>query len=95
MQITAGRLLRAGFRLTDCPDGKFWVLEEQQGQEADRIAAVCKRYLEDMDGTTVREDIVLQCDADLKNPAFYMDGFLWQLNRRDFSQIITRLAKTR
>ena len=93
MRITAGRLLRAGFRRTDCDDGKFWVLEGRAGQEADRVAAVCKRYLEDMDNTTVTEDVVLQCDEDFKNPVFYMDGFLWQLNRGDFSAIITRLAK--
>lgn len=95
MRITAGRLLRAGFRLTDCDDGKFWVLEGQTGPEADRIAAVCKRYLEDMDNTAVAEDIVLQCDEDFQNPVFYMDGFLWQLERSVFSGIIARLEKSK
>lgn len=95
MRLTAGQLLRAGFRLTDCEDGRFWVLAEQSGQEADRIAAVCRRYLEDMDGTAVAEDIVLQCGEDLKDPVFYMDGFLWQLARRDFSGIVARLAKSK
>lgn len=93
MQITAGRLLRAGFRLTDCDDGKFWVLAEQPGREADRIAAVCRRYLEDVDSTAVAEDIVLQCDEDFQNPVFYMDGFLWQLERGVFSGIVARLSK--
>jgi len=93
MRITAGRLLRAGFRLTDCEDGKFWVLEGRPGREADRIAAVCKRYLEDMDGAAAAEDIALQCDEDFQNPVFYMDGFLWRLERGVFSRIIARLAK--
>lgn len=95
MRITAGQLLRAGFRLTGCDDGKFWVLEGQPGPEADRVAAVCKRYLEDMDSTVVKEDIVLQCGEDFKNPAFYMDGFLWQLDRGVFSDIVARLAKNK
>jgi len=95
MRITAGRLLRAGFRLTDCDDGKFWVLERQPGPEAERIAAVCRRYLEDMGGAAVAEDIALQCDEDFKDPVLYADGFLWKLDRGSFSGIVARLTKGR
>lgn len=94
-RITAARLLRAGFTLADCEDGKFWVIEKQAGGEADRIAAVCGLFVEDMDSLTVAEDAVLQCDLDYSDPVFYKDGFLWHLSRRDFSWIVKRLAKER
>ncbi len=92
-QISAGRLLRAGFRLTDCDDGKYWVLECRPGPEADRMAAVCGRFVDDMENTAVKENIVLQCDENFKDPLLYMDGFLWQLDRIHFSGMIARLTK--
>lgn len=92
-RITTARLLKAGFVLTDCPDGKFWVIERHTGSDADSIAAICKRFLEDMEDTAVSEDLVLQCDSDFKNPVLYVDGFLWELPRREFAGIVARLTK--
>ena len=92
-KITAVRLLKAGFRLTDCEDGKFWVLERPVSWEADEIAAVCRRFLEDMDIITVTEQLVLQCDEDFKNPCLYVDGYFWELSKSDFSRIAGRLEK--
>lgn len=92
-KLTAERMLRAGFALTDCEDGRFWVLAEEPGPAADRLAAVCAEFLPDMDVQTVAEDIVLQCGSDYSDPALYMDGFLWSIPRREFSGIAARLGR--
>ena len=92
-RVTPELLLSAGFLLTDCSDGKFWVLEREAGVEAVRIAAVCRAFLPDMDTEAVLEELVLQCDVDFKDPALYVDGFLWRLSPRDFSGIVSRLAR--
>lgn len=92
-KLTVERMLRAGFVLTDCEDGRFWALAEEPGQAADRIAAVCGEFLPDMDAAAVAEDIVLQCGSDYSDPALYMDGFLWSIPRREFSGIVARLGR--
>ncbi len=91
--ISTERLVKAGFVLTTCPDGKFWVLEKSPGEEADQIAAFCKKILEDMDSTSVSEDLVLQCGYDFTEPVFYMDGFIWHLPQREFAAIVAYLIK--
>lgn len=92
-RITTVRMLKAGFVLTDFPDGRFWVFEKQPGDEANRIAAICQLYLTDMDSTVVTDEIVLQCASNFKEPVLYMDGFLWNLAPRDFADIVARLIK--
>ena len=92
-RFSTARLLKAGFLLTDCEDGKFWVLDRPPGDEANRIAAICRKSLTDMDAAEVREEIVLQCDGDFRNPALYMDGYLWYLIPPVFSDILTELSK--
>ncbi len=92
-KISSERLLKAGFLLTQCEDGKFWVIAREAGPEADQLAALCRTVIEDMDGTSVAEDIVLQCDSGFQNPSFYMDGFLWLLEKRDFSSLVSLLIK--
>ena len=88
------RLFKAGFVLTDCPDGRFWVMEQGPGDAAERMASVCRIFVKDMDAAAVAEDIVLQCDSDFKNPVLYVDGFLWKLPPGDFSDIVTGLTKS-
>lgn len=93
MRITTQRLCKAGFVLTDCSDGRFWVMEQGPGDGAERMAAVCRLFVEDMDEGAVAEDIVLQCDSDFKDPVLYRDGFLWKLAPRDFADIVARLTR--
>lgn len=92
-KLTTERMLWAGFTLTDCEDGRFWVLAEKPGPAADRIAAVCQAFLPDLDAASVTEDIVLQCGSDYSDPALYMDGFFWSLPRREFSGMVSRLGR--
>ena len=94
-KLNTERMLRAGFQLEQYEDGKFWVLSREAGGEADRIAEVCRRVIEDMEPGSVKEDIVLQCGSDYQDPSFYMDGFLWPLERRDFAWLAAWLAKRR
>lgn len=90
-KISTERLLKAGFQLTECEDGKFWVLAREAGPEADQIAAICKAILDDVDSATVSEDIILQCASSFQDPSFYLDGFLWMLTKVEFSYIVSRL----
>ena len=92
-RLTVEQMLRAGFTLTDCEDGRFWVLAEEPGKAADRIAAVCGEFLPDMDAAPVAEDIVLQCGSDYSDPALYRDGFFWSIPRREFSGMVARLGR--
>lgn len=92
-KISTERLLKAGFLLTQCEDGKFWAIAREAGPEADQLAALCRTSIEDMEAGPVAEDIVLQCDADFQNPSFYMDGFLWLLEKRDFARLVSLLIK--
>ena len=92
-RLTMDKMRKAGFVLEDCPDGRFWVIDREPGEEADRVAAICRLYLEDMDSAGVREELVLQCDCVFKEPALYVDGFMWNLAPRDFAHIVARLAK--
>lgn len=94
-RLTMDKMLKAGFVLEDCPDGRFWVIDREPGEEADRVAAICRLYLEDMDSAKVGEELVLQCDCVFREPALYVDGFMWNLAPRDFSHIVARLAKRR
>ena len=94
-RLTMDKMLKAGFVLEDCPDGRFWVIDKEPGEEANRVAAICRLYLEDMDSAEVGEELVLQCDCVFKEPALYVDGFMWNLDSRDFAHIVARLAKRR
>ena len=94
-RLTMDKMLKAGFVLEDCPDGRFWVIDREPGEEANRVAAICRLYLEDMDSAEVGEELVLQCDCIFKEPALYVDGFMWNLDPRDFAHIVARLAKRR
>lgn len=90
---SSARLMKSGMRLTDCEDGKFWVLERSSGEEACRIAAICREYVPDLESVDVAEDLVLQCDSDFKNPVLYIDGYLWELTPPVFSSILTDLSR--
>ena len=94
-RLTMDKMLKAGFVLEDCPDGRFWVIDREPGEEADSVAAICRLYLEDMDSAEVGEELVLQCDCVFREPALYVDGFMWNLAPRDFAHIVARLAKRR
>lgn len=91
--LSTARLLKAGFVLTDCSDGKFWVLEKSPGPEANHLAAVCKWFLDDVDSVDVSETIVLQCGPEFEEPVLYIDGFLWNLPQREFSKIVARIIR--
>lgn len=92
-RVTIDKLRKAGFTLESCPDGRFWVIDQGPGEEAERIAAVCRLYLEDLDSTAVRDELVLQCDCVFKDPALYVDGFMWNLAPGDFARIVARLGR--
>ena len=91
--ISAERMVKAGFVLTACSDGKFWVLEKTAGEEADRIAALCKKVLRDLDKTSVADVLVLQCDQKFSSPALYMDGLFLDMTQREFFQITDHLIR--
>ncbi|MDE7242949.1 MAG: hypothetical protein K2O18_03090 [Oscillospiraceae bacterium] len=91
--ISAERMVKSGFTLTTCSDGKFWVLEKNAGEEADRIAALCKKVLREMDSTSVKDIIVLQCDQGFRSPALYMDGIFLDMTQREFIQITDHLIR--
>lgn len=94
-KITNERLLRAGFKQEKCEDGTFWVMEKESGEGADRLLRICGRALINFDMETVEELILLQCDSDFSDPALYIDGFLWNLTKRDFTDILFLLLKDR
>lgn len=93
-KVTSERLLRAGFQLEKFEDGSFWVIEKAAGAEADRLLRICGRALIDFDVQAVADLILLQCGSDFSEPALYIDGFLWNLTRRDFTDILFLLLKT-
>ena len=92
-RITTERMVKSGFSLISYPDGRYWVLERAPGPEADRIAAICRELLPDMDEGPVRDEIVLQCDAAYRGPAVYRDGYMWNLPPRVFSEVLAGLAR--
>ena len=88
-------MLKAGFVLTDCEDGKFWVLDCGPGTDADCAAELCRSFLDDLDGGSVKEELVLQCGSDFKGAALYIDGFYWELPAWEFGGLVARLGKKR
>lgn len=93
-KATNERLIKAGFQLESFEDGAFWVLEKAAGAEADRLLRICGKALLNFDGEAVRELILLQCGSDFSDPALYIDGFLWNLTKRDFTDILFLLLKS-
>lgn len=94
-KVTNERLLRAGFKLEKCEDGAFWVIEREAGEEADRLLRICGRALINFDTEAVKDLILVQCGSDFSDPTLYIDGFLWNLAKRDFADIIFLLLKDR
>ena len=92
-KVTTERLVKARFKLEKCEDGRFWVLEQEPGAEADRMVRACGKALENLDTDEVRELILLQCGSDFSDPALYIDGFMWPLSKRDFANIVFLLKK--
>lgn len=92
-KVTNERLLRAGFKPEKFEDGTFWVIEKEAGEAADRLLRICGRALINFDAEAVKEIILLQCNGDFSDPALYIDGFLWNLTKRDFVDIIFLLLK--
>ena len=90
-KATNERLIKAGFQLESFEDGAFWVLEKEAGAEADRLLRICGKALLSLDG---RDLILLQCGSDFSDPALYIDGFLWNLTKRDFTDILFLLLKS-
>lgn len=93
-KVTNERLIRAGFKLEKCEDGTFWVIEKEAGAEADRLLRACDRALINFDAEAVGELILIQCGCDFSDPALYIDGFLWKLTKRDFTDIVFLLLKS-
>ncbi len=94
-KVTNERLLRAGFKLEECEDGTFWVMEREAGEEADRLLRICGRALINFDTEAVEDLILIQCGGDLSDPTLYIDGFLWNLTKRDFVDVVFLLLKDR
>ena len=94
-KLTNTKLTRAGFQLEKCEDGYFWVYEKEAGEEADRLLRICRHALEDFDEDAVRDVILIQCGADLGDPALYLDGFQWNISKRDLRDIADLLFKDR
>lgn len=92
-KVNNERLLKAGFKPEKFEDGTFWVIEKESGAEADRLLRICGRALINFDAEAVKELILLQCGSDFSDPALYIDGFLWNLTKRDFADIIFLLLK--
>lgn len=94
-KVTREKLSRAGFQLESCEDGHFWVYEREAGEEADRLLRVCRKALEDFDEESVRDLILVQCDAGFADPTLYLDGYIWKLSGRDLADIASLLFKDR
>lgn len=92
-RVTSERLLKAGFQLEKLEDGTFWVMEREAGEEADRLLRICGKALVNFDAEAVEELILLQCGSDLSDPQLYIDGFLWDLTKRDLADIVFLLAR--
>lgn len=94
-KVSTEKLTRAGFQLESCEDGHFWVYEREAGEDADRLLHICQKALENFDEETIHDIILVQCDADFANPTLYLDDYIWELSRRDLSDIVSLLWKDR
>lgn len=94
-KVSKEKLARAGFQLESCEDGHFWVYEREAGEEAERLLRICRKALEGFEEEAVKDVILVQCGEDLTDPALYLDGYMWQLAKRDLSDIASLLFKDR
>ncbi len=94
-KVTTKKLEKAGFKLENCEDGRFWVIEAEAGAEAERIYRACQRSIIDFDEEDVHDLILVQCDSGLADPTLYIDGFMWKLTKRDFADIVFLLSRRR
>ncbi len=94
-KVTREKLERAGFQLESCEDGHFWVYEKEPGEEAGRLLRICRLALDGFEEESVKDVILIQCGADFSEPTLYLDGYLWNLSKRDLSDIAALLFKER
>ena len=94
-RLSKDKLSRSGFQLESCEDGHFWVYEKETGEDAGRLLRICRRALANFEEDTVNDIILIQCKEDLSEPELYLDGYIWQLTKRDLADIARLLFKDR
>lgn len=87
------KLISAGFSFNTYVEGCYWELIFKKGNEADRIAEICKMSSAFDFDEVVEDMIILQCDENFNNRNIYCNGDDWDLTNEEFLEIVEKIIE--